>query len=133
MGKLFSKNRSDNEGTQDVDQSRKLEVGLVNFDSHSSMSGIGWYEVLEIIGFVILCLIVLWEARKYCLNRSLRDMMTGRYLTASAYPQIPTNPRPAPALEVSQARLPVLQTAMGPVGSIGTVPALDYTTWRDAQ
>ena len=72
--------------------------------------------------------------------------MTGRYLlpgqiTASTYPQIPTEcnwiPAPArlntPALEMSQARLPVLQTATGPVESVGTVPALDYTTWRGAQ
>ena len=65
MGKSFSKNRSDNEGTQEVDQSRRLEVGLVNFDSHSSMSSIGWYKVLELLGFVLMCLFVMWEAKKY--------------------------------------------------------------------
>ena len=101
MGKLFSKNRSDNEGTQEVDQSRRLEVGLVNFDSHSSMSSIGWYDVMEVIGFILMLLYVVWEARKYCLNRSFTESVsrwlpgqTGPSLsTVSNISQIPTDNR----------------------------------------
>ena len=75
MGKSFSKSRSVNEGTKEVDQSRRLEVGLVNIDSHSSMTGLGWFEVLEVIGFVLMLLFVVWEAMKYCIHRSFREQV----------------------------------------------------------
>ena len=150
MGKSFSRTRSDNEGTEEVDQSRRLEVGLVNFDSHKSVSGLGWYEVMEVIGFILMLLYVVWEARKYCTNRSFTESVirylpgqnSGSLSTASNIPQIPTDNRcnwiPAPprlntqAIEMSP-RIQVLQTATGPVESVGTVPAGDYTTWRGAQ
>ena len=75
MGKSFSKTRSVNEGTEEVDQSRRLEVGLVNIDSHSSMTGLGWYEVLEVIGFILMLLFVVNEAIKYCTHRSFREQV----------------------------------------------------------
>ena len=124
MGKSFSRTRSDNEGTEEVDQSRRLEVGLVNFDSHSSVTGLGWYEVLEVIGFVLMVLFVVWEAVKYCTHRSFRESMlrtlpghpsqylqgqnSGSLTTTENIPQIPTDNRtlnwvPAPPRFNTQA------------------------------
>ena len=109
MGKSFSRTRSDNEATEDVDQSRRLEVGLVNFDSHQSVSVLGWLEVMEVIGFILMVLFVVWEAVKYCTNRSFTESIV-RYLpghpsqyvqgqnsgslsTTSNIPKIPTDNR----------------------------------------
>ena len=141
-----------------MDQSRRLEVGLVNFYSHSSVSGLGWYEVMEVIGFILMVLFVVWKAVKYCTNRSFTESIV-RYLpghpsqyvqgqnsgslsTTSNIPQIPTDNRcnwiPAPprlntqAIEMSP-RIQTLQDATGPVESVRTVPTGDYTTWRGPQ
>ena len=48
----MSRANSVNRGTEEVDQSRRLEIGLVNVDSHSSGTGLGWWEVITIICFV---------------------------------------------------------------------------------
>ena len=64
MGKTMSRTSSVNRGTEEVDQSRRLEIGLVNVDSHSSGTGLSWWEVITIIGFVLTLLFVIWEAVK---------------------------------------------------------------------
>ena len=71
----MSKTNYVNRGTEEVDQSRRLEIGLVNVDSHSSGTGLGWWEVLTIIGFVLTLLFVIWEAIKYCIHRSFREQI----------------------------------------------------------
>ena len=71
----MSKTNSINEGTEEIDHSRRLEVGLVNINSHSSMTGLGWFEVLEVIGFVLMLLFVVNEAIKYCTHRSFREQV----------------------------------------------------------
>ena len=71
----MSRTNSVNRGTEEVDQSRRLEIGLVNVDSHSSGTGLGWWEVITIIGFVLTLLFVIWEAVKYCIHRSFRERM----------------------------------------------------------
>ena len=71
----MSKTNYVNRGTEEVDQSRRLEIGLVNVDSHSSITGLGWLEVLTIIGFVLMLLFVIWEAIKYCIHRSFREQI----------------------------------------------------------
>ena len=122
MGKSQSKTNYVNEWTLEQDESQKLELGLINIDSHSSQSNIGWNEVIEIVGFIILCLVWIRYARKYCLTCSRRNNVRKTVMLASA---ITANSMSAPTIAVTQSSLPVLQTAMGPV------PAIDYTTWRD--
>ena len=71
----MSRTSSVNRGTEEVDQSRRLEIGLVNVDNHSSGTGLSWWEVITIIGFVLTLLFVIWEAVKYCIHRSFRERM----------------------------------------------------------
>ena len=71
----MSRTSSVNRGTEEIDQSRRLEIGLVNVDSHSSGTGLSWFEVISIIGFIFTLLFVIWEAVKYCIHRSFRERM----------------------------------------------------------
>ena len=74
----MSRTSSVNRGTEEIDRSRRLEIGLVNVDSHSSGTGLSWFEVISILGFIVTLLFVIWEAVKYCIHRSFRERMIRR-------------------------------------------------------
>ena len=67
-----------NRGSEEIDGSRRLEIGLVNYDSHSSGTSLSWFEVISILGFIVTLLFVIWEAVKYCIHRSFRERMIRR-------------------------------------------------------
>ena len=148
MGKSMSRTSSVNRGTEEIDRSRRLEIGLVNVDSHSSGTGLSWFEVISILGFIVTLLFVIWEAVKYCIHRSFRERMLRREENAHLPPPPyhhggQTNDRPdttpqvgwvqappeyvrlnVPALEMrSQAQIPTEVVAQ---------PSNVSATWRGA-
>ena len=125
MGKGQSKEKKVNNGALEQDASRKVEFGIVNIDSHSSnqSNNLNWMEIIEILSFVVLCLIILRYVQRYCLKRNRRQNIreAGRLASAIAASTIISIPTTA----MTQTNIPVLQGAQGPT------PAIDYSTWRE--
>ena len=92
----------DNSGA--LDESKRLEFGLVNIDSHDS-NVIEWTDVLEIIMIIILVLGILRVVVKWRKRRNAKKMSKMATLMASAQPNT------AQQTHVQMTNLPVLRTA----------------------
>ena len=57
----------------EIDESSRMEIGLLNVDSHSN-GGIEWTDYLELVIIVILVLAVLRVMMKYCKKRNERRL-----------------------------------------------------------
>ena len=87
MGKSQSKMEKVSNSALEKDESGRVEFGIINIHSPSSQSSnLNWKEIIEILGFVILCLIILRYAQRYCLKRSRQQNVreTGRLASAIA-------------------------------------------------
>ena len=78
MGKSYSRTSNLNRGSEEIDGSRRLEIGIVNYDSHGSGSSMSWFEIVTILSFIVTILFVIWECVKYCIHRSFRERMIRR-------------------------------------------------------
>ena len=124
----------DNSGT--LDESKRLEFGLVNIDSHDS-NVIEWTDVLEIIMIIILVLGILRVVVQWRKRRNAKKMSKMATLMASAQPNT------AQQAHVQMTNLPVLRTARGPreVETVRAIegprssdistPVLSYEPWNE--
>ena len=94
------------EDTGDVDKSDRIELGLVNIDSHDSNT-INWTDVLEIIMLIIMILGIVRVVIQCRKKRNAKKMARIATLMASTQPT-------AQQTHVQMTSLPVLRSARGP-------------------
>ena len=120
MGKSYSK---EPEGTpketlvrNQIDQSKKVEFGLLNVDNHDQHlndEGIKWTDTLEIIILLLVTLIILYHLRKVWKKRTqkrkAKETMLTKILTS------PTEQKPSSVQILPQARFPLFPPTMSPM------------------
>ena len=120
----------------DLDESKRLEFGLVNIDSHNN-NIIEWTDVLEIIMIIILVMGIVRVVVHWRKRRNAKKMARMATLMASAQPNT------AQQTHVQMTHLPVLRTARGPreVETVRAIqgpgssdissPVISYEPWNE--
>ena len=105
MGKSYSRTSNLNKGYEETDGSRRVEIGIVNYDSHGASSSMSWFEIVTLLSFIVTLLFVIWECVKFCISKSFRDRMIRREENVPQPPP-PYSHGSSPAQQVSwiQAR-----------------------------
>ena len=135
MGKEKSKDKIVNDGASEQDVSRKVEFRIVNIDSHSTSEtenrSLNWMEILEIMSFIVSCLLKLRYIQRYCMQRNRKQNMREASRLASAIAA--SNMITIPTTAITQTNMPVLQGAHGATPAITDLSSIrqDYSTWRD--
>ena len=127
----------------EIDESSRMEIGLLNVDSHSN-GGIEWTDYLELVIIVILVLAVVRVMMKYFKKRNEKRLR----VMGNTVANMMTSVQPS-TQSVHMTSLPILRTArgsaikgmetappgtmaiQGPVSAISeTTPGVNFEAWK---
>ena len=126
----------------EADESNRMEIGLLNVDSHSNR-GIEWTDYLELAIIIILILAVVRVLMKYCKKQNERRLRMMGNTVANMMSAVPPSTQ-----SIHMTSLPILRTARGPTiqskettpgtlaiqGPISTVsessPGVNFEAWK---
>ena len=131
------------EDIEEIDESSRMEIGLLNVDSHSN-GGIEWTDYLELVIIVILFLAVVRVMMKYCKKRNERRLRVMGNTVANMMSSVQPSTQ-----SIHMTSLPILRTARGPTiqgkettppgtlaiqGPISTIsestPGVNFEAWK---
>ena len=125
----------------EIDESSRMEIGLLNVDSHSN-GGIEWTDYLELVIIVILVLAVVRVMMKYFKKRNEKRLR----VMGNTVANMMTSVQPS-TQSVHMTSLPILRTArssaikgmetappmaiQGPISAISeTTPGVNFEAWK---